>query len=105
MKDFYGGDLAYAHDAGFAEHVRGACAHIVRRLKRSVPRGGLVYDLGCGSGVSSRALKRAGFRARAAASYGAYCLAGGRYMVTAVKPEKGKGCRQLFCGGLGDADR
>jgi hypothetical protein len=57
----YGRDLAYAHDAGFGHFARGAAPELLRRLRDAGLDGGLVVDLGCGSGIWARALLDAGF--------------------------------------------
>ncbi len=61
MTQGYRQDLAYIHDAGFGEWARSASAVLIRALRRSGHRHGLVVDLGCGSGILSRALVDAGF--------------------------------------------
>jgi hypothetical protein len=57
----YGEDLAYIHDAGFTGFVEHAAPHILEILWKHGIRDGLVVDAGCGSGVLSRELRRAGF--------------------------------------------
>jgi SAM-dependent methyltransferase len=57
----YGDDLAYIHDAGFSEYALRAAPELIRELKRSGIAGGLVVDLGCGSGRLAHALNRAGY--------------------------------------------
>lgn len=53
----YGAELARIHHEGFSEFSEAASAGIVELL----PRGGLVVDAGCGSGVLARELTLAGF--------------------------------------------
>lgn len=53
----YATDLAYIHHHGFSEFAESASAGIIDLL----PRGGVVADVGCGSGVLARELTRAGF--------------------------------------------
>jgi len=57
----YGEDLAYIHDAGHSGFALGAAPGLLRILRRHGVRGGLVTDLGCGSGRWARQLNRAGF--------------------------------------------
>jgi SAM-dependent methyltransferase len=57
----YGRDLAYVHDTGFGEFARRAAPELLRRLRGAGLRGGLVVDLGCGSGIWARALLDAGY--------------------------------------------
>jgi len=52
----YGEDLAYVHDAGFTGYCLNAAPGLLRALKRNGITGGLVVDLGCGSGRWARAL-------------------------------------------------
>jgi len=54
----YAADLAFVHDAGFQDFVERAGAWLLPRLR--VPPGGLVVDLGCGSGRFARRLLDAG---------------------------------------------
>jgi len=57
----YGADLAYVHDAGFSEYALGAAPGLLRLLRQSGVRSGLVTDLGCGSGRWARELNLAGY--------------------------------------------
>ncbi len=57
----YREDLAFIHDAGFSGHCEGAAPAIVATFRRHGIRGGLVADLGCGSGRFARLLLRAGY--------------------------------------------
>ena len=61
MPPFYARDLAHVHDVGFGEFARDAAPGLLRRLRRAGVRGGLVVDLGCGSGIWARALLDAGY--------------------------------------------
>jgi SAM-dependent methyltransferase len=56
----YGPDLAYIHDSGFTGAVRGP--GLLRLLRRHKVSGGLVVDLGCGSGRWARQLNDHGYR-------------------------------------------
>jgi SAM-dependent methyltransferase len=59
VSQIYGADLASIHACGFAELALAALAVLVPRLKsRSARR---IIDVGCGAGVSTRALIDAGF--------------------------------------------
>lgn len=62
MKTGYQTDLAYIHDAGFSGFVREAAPWLLRTLRRNGIGGGLVVDLGCGSGRWAAELLRAGYR-------------------------------------------
>ena len=53
----YGDDLAWIHHTGFSEFAVSAAPWLVK----SLPRDGLIVDVGCGSGVLARELTRAGF--------------------------------------------
>ncbi len=57
----YGADLAFIHHAGFSEFAEAASIGVIETLWRHDIREGLVLDIGCGSGVLSRELTRAGF--------------------------------------------
>ena len=61
MSTFYGPDLAHVHDTGYAAYARDAAPELLRRLHAAGLDGGLVVDLGCGSGIWARALLDAGF--------------------------------------------
>lgn len=56
MPQGYGRDLAYIHDAGFGDYALGSAPGILRILRSSGISGGLVVDLGCGSGLWARVL-------------------------------------------------
>jgi trans-aconitate 2-methyltransferase len=58
---FYAADLAYVHDAGFGDFARGAAPFLLERLQEAGLDGGLVVDLGCGSGVWAAELLDAGY--------------------------------------------
>jgi SAM-dependent methyltransferase len=62
MKEWYGDDLAYVHDAGFTGHAIQSAPGLLSILARSGIHRGLVVDLGCGSGVWAAELIRAGYR-------------------------------------------
>ncbi len=57
----YREDLAFIHDAGFSQFARAAALLAIEELSRSGITGGCVVEFGCGSGVSSRAFRDAGF--------------------------------------------
>ena len=61
MADGYGADLAYIHDAGYTGFVTGAAPGLLALLRRHGVTGGLVVDLGCGSGVWARILTDSGY--------------------------------------------
>jgi SAM-dependent methyltransferase len=61
MTDAYRDDLAYIHDAGFGGLARAAAPVLLDALKRAGISQGVVIDLGCGSGILSRAVSAAGF--------------------------------------------
>ena len=54
----YRTDLAYIHDRGFSRLAEQAARGIVVTLRRAGIRRGLILDLGCGSGRSSRVFAR-----------------------------------------------
>jgi SAM-dependent methyltransferase len=58
---FYGEDVAWIHEAGHGAYAREAAPDLLRRLCAAGHDGGLVVDLGCGSGVWARALLDAGY--------------------------------------------
>ena len=53
---YYRDDLAWIHHAGFSEFAESSAAGVIELLPR-----GFVIDVGCGSGVLSRALTDAGY--------------------------------------------
>ena len=57
----YDRDLAHIHDVGFTTLARKAAPGILDELRSAGLRGGLVVDLGCGSGVWARELVDAGY--------------------------------------------
>jgi hypothetical protein len=57
----YGEDLAHVHDAGFGHIARAGVVALTGRLRRAGLAGGLVVDLGCGSGIGAAALGEAGY--------------------------------------------
>ena len=57
----YGDDLAYIHDAGFGHFARAGARALVDLVRRAGTTGGLVVDLGCGSGIGAQELCAAGF--------------------------------------------
>src|SRR5215831_1554392 len=57
----YQRDLAYVHDVGFGRFAEGAAAGVLRILRAAGICGGLVVDLGCGSGLWARRLTDAGY--------------------------------------------
>src|SRR5262249_28545811 len=59
---YYADDLAHIHDAGYDHYARAAAPVILGALKdANHPAGGLVVDLGCGSGILSPELVAAGY--------------------------------------------
>jgi SAM-dependent methyltransferase len=58
---FYREDLAYVHDVGHAGFALRSAPGILGILRDNGIPGGLVVDLGCGSGLWARELLRAGF--------------------------------------------
>ncbi len=61
QREGYREDLAYIHDAGFGHIARAAGPVLVDDLRRRGVNGGLVIDLGCGSGILSETVAAAGF--------------------------------------------
>ena len=57
----YESDLAYIHDAGFGDFARKSAPGLLAVLRRAGIRGGLVVDLGCGSGIWAAELTRRGY--------------------------------------------
>jgi SAM-dependent methyltransferase len=60
----YQPDLAYIHDAGFGDFARKAAPGLLALLRRAGSRGGLVVDLGCGSGIWAAELISRGYDVR-----------------------------------------
>lgn len=58
----YNEDLAYIHDVGFTDFVLNAAPELLARLHRAHLDGGLVVDLGCGSGRWAKVLTDSGYR-------------------------------------------
>lgn len=58
----YGRDLSWIHDDGFTHLARRAAPWILDRMRRAGIDGGVVVDLGCGSGRLAGLLGRAGHR-------------------------------------------
>lgn len=58
----YRGDLALVHDRGFAFHADACAPGVLALLAPVRERGGLVLELGCGSGALTRHLVAAGHR-------------------------------------------
>lgn len=61
LSAFYEEDLAYVHDTGFGGFARDAAPGLLAMLHAAGIAGGLVVDLGCGSGIWARALRDAGY--------------------------------------------
>jgi SAM-dependent methyltransferase len=59
---YYRPDLARVHHLGFAFHAKETAPGILRLLEPVMARGGLVVELGCGSGLLTRELVDAGHR-------------------------------------------
>ena len=59
---YYGPDLALVHDRGFAFHAERTSPGVLALLDGVRRRGGLVHEIGCGSGALTRHLAAAGHR-------------------------------------------
>lgn len=57
----YRADLAQIHHEGFGDHARAASQVLLESLKSQQLPTGLVVDLGCGSGILSLAVDKAGY--------------------------------------------
>jgi SAM-dependent methyltransferase len=57
----YGEDLAHIHASGFTALAESAAPAVVELMRRAGIERGLVVDLGCGSGITSRVLLEAGY--------------------------------------------
>jgi SAM-dependent methyltransferase len=62
MNQYYADDLAYIHDTGFAGYALKSAPGILGILAQAEIDGGLVVDLGCGSGLWAEQLIRANYR-------------------------------------------
>jgi SAM-dependent methyltransferase len=58
---FYGRDLAHVHDVGYGDVAIAGAATLVEALRDAGTGGGLVVELGAGSGIAARALAEASF--------------------------------------------
>ncbi len=58
----YDRDVAYIHDAGHGDFARRAAPFLVEQFDRAGLAGGLVVELGCGSGISAEHLLKSGYR-------------------------------------------
>jgi SAM-dependent methyltransferase len=61
MGKYYKEDLAYIHDVGYRDFALKSAAGILEILDRNDIRGGLIIDLGCGSGLWAEQLLKAGY--------------------------------------------
>jgi SAM-dependent methyltransferase len=61
MEDAYREDLAFIHDAGHGHFARAAAGLLQVELRQRAWEGGLVIDLGCGSGILAGQLSDCGF--------------------------------------------
>ena len=61
MGAFYGADLARIHDSGFGHIARAAAPVLLAALREAGIDGGLIVDLGCGSGIASEIFAQAGY--------------------------------------------
>ena len=59
---YYRADLALVHDRGFGFHADACAPGVLALLQPVLERGGLVLELGCGSGLLTRYLVEAGHR-------------------------------------------
>ena len=62
MRPYYRSDLALVHHLGFGSHADASAPGILALLEPVRERGGLVVELGCGSGLLTRHLLDAGHR-------------------------------------------
>jgi len=60
MRYSYRDDLAYIHDAGFGHLAKSAALMLIEELRHAGIEGGIVVDVGCGSGIMARLLHDAG---------------------------------------------
>lgn len=57
----YGKELAFIHDKYFGQYARRTAKDILPVIKKRVPKGETILDLGCGSGILSEILLDAGY--------------------------------------------
>src|SRR5262245_52686434 len=62
MMEWYAEDLAYIHDVVFGDDAIRSAPGLLEILHRSRISGGLVVDLGCGSGLWAEQLVRANYQ-------------------------------------------
>lgn len=62
MKEWYKADLAHIHDVGFGDYALQAIPGILSTLAETGITDGLIVDLGCGSGLSTREFIQAGYQ-------------------------------------------
>lgn len=62
MEEAYKDDLAFIHQTGFNAVAIAAAGEIIAALKKAGREGGLIVDLGCGSGDLLSEVTRAGFK-------------------------------------------
>jgi SAM-dependent methyltransferase len=72
----YGEDLAHIHAVGFSDLAARAAPEIIARLRASSSPIQHVLDVGCGAGVSTRALTDAGYQVTAIEPSAALCRVG-----------------------------
>lgn len=61
MSEWYKQDLAYIHDIGFRDYGMKSAPSILQILSQNKIYGGLIIDLGCGSGLSAQELTKANY--------------------------------------------
>ncbi len=61
MAQWYKQDLAYIHDIGFRDYALKSAPGILQILNQNKIYGGLIVDLGCGSGLSAQELTKANY--------------------------------------------
>ena len=62
MKEWYKEDLAFIHDVGFSDYALKSAPGLLDILAQNRIWGGLVVDLGCGSGLWARELAKAHYQ-------------------------------------------
>jgi SAM-dependent methyltransferase len=62
---YYRPDLSLVHDKGFGQHGQMCAPGVLGLLEPILARGGLVLEIGCGTGLLTRHLVGAGHRVRA----------------------------------------